>query len=155
MVDNNDNALTVPERRVPVPAHASEQAKAVLSQPFSPSAAYPALDDIAGWKGRIAEGDKFLLEMMAGRSDGFEHTLTEWHEEGALAYDIRPEGWSEADRRVYLYIHGGALIMGAGENCKTMSLAAAKNHGVRVVTVDYRMPPDHLYPASLDDCMVF
>lgn len=155
MADGTDNALRVPERVVPVPAHASEQARAVLSQPFPPATVYPPLDDNAGWKEAIAMREEFLANMLAGRLGNFAHTLTEWREEGALAYDIRPEGWSEKDCRVYLYIHGGALIMGAGENCKTMSLGAAKNHNVRVVTVDYRMPPDHPYPASLDDCMVF
>ena len=155
MTDTTENALRVPERTVPVPTHASEQAKAALSQPFPLGTEYPALDDNQGWKQVIAMREEFLAQMLAGRSDGFAHTLTEWKEHGALAYDIRPQGWSDTDRRVYLYIHGGALIMGAGENCKTMSLTAAKNHNVRVVTVDYRMPPDHPYPASLDDCMVF
>ena len=155
MTDNSDNALRVPERVVPVPAHASDQARGLLSQPFPPATAYPPLDDAEGWKATIAERDKFLAAMFAGRAVGFEHSLTEWREGGALAYDIRPAGWSEADRRVYLYIHGGALIMGGGENCKAMSRAVAKNHGTRMVTVDYRMPPDHPYPASLDDCMVF
>jgi monoterpene epsilon-lactone hydrolase len=153
--DNSNGALRVPERMVRVPAHASEQARAVLSQPVPPSAGYPAIDDTAGWKDVIAMREEFLAQMFAGRGDGFAHTLTEWREDGTLAYDIRPEGWSEADRRVYLYIHGGALIMGAGENCKAMSLIAAQNHGVRVVTVDYRMPPDYPYPAGLDDCLVF
>jgi monoterpene epsilon-lactone hydrolase len=155
MVDGADNALRVPERIVPVPAHASDQAKAVLSQPFPPATPYPAVDDKVAWKAVIAEREQFLAAMLSGRGGPFEHTLTEWREAGALAYDIRPAGWSEEDRRVYLYIHGGALIMGAGENCKTMSLAAARIHNVRLVTVDYRMPPDHPYPASLDDCMVF
>jgi monoterpene epsilon-lactone hydrolase len=155
MADDNANALRVPERTVRVPAHASEMAKMVLSQPFPPDTVYPSLDDKQGWKQVIAMREEFLAQMLAGRADGFAHSLTEWREDGALAYDIRPDGWSDADRRVYLYIHGGALIMGGGENCKTMSLSAAKNHNVRVVTVDYRMPPDHPYPASLDDCMAF
>jgi acetyl esterase/lipase len=34
-----------------------------------------------------------------------------------------------------------------------MGAAAAGNLGVRVVSVDYRMPPDHPYPAPLDDCV--
>jgi epsilon-lactone hydrolase len=154
MADNMP-PLIVPERVVPIPAHASDMAKLVLAQPSPPASEYPALDDTAGWKAVIAERELFLAQMFAHRSGYFAHTLTEWREDGALAYDIRPAGWSEADRRVYLYIHGGALIVGAGENCKAMSLASAKNHGTRMVTVDYRMPPDHPYPASLDDCMVF
>ncbi|MCB2049351.1 MAG: alpha/beta hydrolase fold domain-containing protein [Novosphingobium sp.] len=156
MTDKSDNgALRVPERIVPVPAHASAQARAMLSQPVPPKAQYPALDDAAGWKAHIATMDANVATMFAGRLGDFAHTLTEWREEGALAYDIRPEHWSDADRRVYLYIHGGGLIMGAGEVCKTMTLASTGSYNVRVVSVDYRMPPDHPYPASLDDCMVF
>lgn len=138
MTDTSENALRVPERMVRLPAHASEEARAVLSQPFPPKAEYPALDDKEGWRANIAQRELFLAQMLAGRANGFAHTLTELREQGALAYDIRPQGWTEADRRVYLYIHGGALIMGGDENCKTMSLIAAKNHGVRVVTVDYQ-----------------
>jgi epsilon-lactone hydrolase len=156
MADDTDTAaMHVPKRDVPVPAHLSAAAQAVLSQPFPPPSQSPALDDKEGWNASLAQREAFLAQMLAGRTDGFAHTLTDWREHGALAYDIRPAGWSEADRRVYLYIHGGALTMGGGENCKTMSLIAAQNHGVRVVTVDYRMPPDHPYPASLDDCLVF
>lgn len=155
MADNNENALRVPKRVVPVPAHASEQAKAVLSQPFPPRGTYPALDDNAGWKAHIATMDENVSAMFAGRLGGLAYTLTEWREQGALAYDIRPEGWSDKDRRVYLYIHGGALIMGGGEVCKAMTLASTGSYNVRVVSVDYRMPPDHPYPASLDDCLIF
>lgn len=154
MTDDTDNALRVPERVVTVPAHVSDEGKAVLSQPFPPRGTYPALDDNAGWKAHIARMDENLATMFAGRAGDFAHTLTEWREQGVLAYDIRPAGWSDADRRVYLYIHGGALIMGGGENCKAMSLPTAKSTGARVVSVDYRMPPDHPYPTSLDDCMV-
>ena len=36
-----------------------------------------------------------------------------------------------------------------------LKVTALSYHGVRVVTVDYRMPPDYPYPAGLDDCLVF
>jgi epsilon-lactone hydrolase len=70
-----------------------------------------------------------------------------------LSYDILPRGVSADDRRVYLDIHGGALILGGGEVCKAFAAVTASRLGARVVTVDYRMPPDHRYPASLDDCL--
>ena len=73
----------------------------------------------------------------------------------AIGYELVPAGVAAADRRVYLDIHGGALIMGAGEVCQAMALNMATRLGARVVTVDYRMPPDHPFPAGLDDCLAF
>jgi acetyl esterase/lipase len=114
---------------------------------------YPALDDAEGWKRHIAASDAMITQFfMAGRNN-VPCTISERRESGALAYELIPEGVSASDRRTYLEIHGGALIMGAGEVCKAMARTTATCVGARVVAVDYRMPPDHPYPASLDDCL--
>lgn len=148
-------ALHVPAREIPVPEHLSPQAHAFLSQPRMEQAPYPELEDVAGWKAYIAEADQRLTDTFLSRLPAFEHTSTEWREGDALAFDIVPAPTAVNDRRVYLNIHGGALIMGGGQVCKAFGLLTAIKLGTRVVAVDYRMPPDHPYPAGLDDCLVF
>lgn len=53
--------------------------------------------------------------------------------------------------RVLINIHGGSFMYGArfGGQIEAMPLAAIG--GYRVVTVDYRMGPDHRYPAASED----
>ena len=50
-------------------------------------------------------------------------------------------------------MHGGGLIMCGGELCSIMGISSAARLNRRVWAVDYRMPPDHPYPAALDDCI--
>jgi prepilin-type processing-associated H-X9-DG protein len=73
--------------------------------------------------------------------------------DGVPVYVLTPRGLAAEDRRVFLEIHGGALVMGDGECCRTMARASIPRSGVTTWAVDYRMPPDHPYPAPLDDCV--
>jgi epsilon-lactone hydrolase len=148
-------ALHISARDIPVPRHLSAEAQAFLAAPRPAAAGYPALDDAAGWKQRIAAMDAMVAQMYFGRPPATSCKVSDLREGAALAYELIPEGVDPAGRRVFLDIHGGALIMGSGEVCKAMALATASRVGARVVAVDYRMPPDHPYPASLDDCLAF
>jgi len=53
----------------------------------------------------------------------------------------------------YLHFHGGAMIMGSPRLNDLANAAAAVAHGVRVVSVDYRLAPEHPFPAGSDDCL--
>lgn len=157
MADSDDSgALHVPARVIPVPRHLSAEAQAILATPLPADlTAYPALNDTEGWRRHISNGDRNIVQMVAHRAEGVAADVRELREGQAIAYDIRPRGLAADDRRVFLDIHGGALIMGGGQVCRTMGLALAGKIGARVVSVDYRMPPDHPYPAGLDDCLAF
>jgi acetyl esterase/lipase len=52
-----------------------------------------------------------------------------------------------------LYLHGGGFCLGSvdSEHAGAVQLALALN--VVVVSVEYRLAPEHPYPAGLDDCM--
>jgi acetyl esterase/lipase len=55
-------------------------------------------------------------------------------------------------RGVYLYIHGGGWTLGRAEDQDARNEAMARNLKVAVVSVEYRLAPEHPYPAGPDDC---
>ena len=155
MTEGKSDALHIEAREIPIPAHLSREAQAWLAMPRHSPAAYPALDDAEAWHQRIAASNAVIMSLYLGDKGPFDGTATAITEGAARGFDIRPAGLDPADRRVYMDIHGGGLIMGAGEVCKAMAINTALCVGARVVTPDYRMPPDHPFPAALDDCLAF
>jgi acetyl esterase/lipase len=55
-------------------------------------------------------------------------------------------------RGVYLHIHGGGWVIGGADMQDTMLLTLADHAQVAVVSVHYRLAPEHRYPAAPDDC---
>lgn len=55
-------------------------------------------------------------------------------------------------RGVYLHIHGGGWVLGGYDMQDPMLERIADNTGQVVVSVEYRLAPEHPYPAGPDDC---
>lgn len=80
-----------------------------------------------------------------------------------------PEGVSTTDRafggvpcRVYekgagtvtvLYFHGGGFVVGGLESHDDVCAEICAATGLRVVSADYRLAPEHRHPAHFDDCL--
>lgn len=58
----------------------------------------------------------------------------------------------EAARGVYLHIHGGGFALGEAQASDPRNEAIARNCGLAVVSIDYRLAPENPYPAGPDDC---
>lgn len=52
-----------------------------------------------------------------------------------------------------LWIHGGGLVMGRPEQANTWCSSVAAELGILVVSIDYRLAPEHPFPAGLTDCV--
>jgi monoterpene epsilon-lactone hydrolase len=57
------------------------------------------------------------------------------------------------ESKVILYIHGGGWIMGSPNTHRLLTVELAKATKMRVLSIDYRLAPEHPFPAALDDCV--
>ena len=58
---------------------------------------------------------------------------------------------SERARGVIVYYHGGGWVLGALDQFDALGRRLAAGTGCAVVLVDYRLAPEHRYPAAVDD----
>ncbi len=56
-------------------------------------------------------------------------------------------------RPVLVYFHGGGWVIGSVETHDGTVRAVAEGSGVTVVSVDYRLAPEHPFPAAIDDAV--
>jgi acetyl esterase/lipase len=59
---------------------------------------------------------------------------------------------ADSPRGVYLHIHGGGFVLGSAADQDPMLERIARQVRVTCVSVEYRLAPEHPYPAAWDDC---
>src|SRR4051794_7585159 len=105
-----------------------------------------ALEDVeaarrlmAGFIPSGAPADEHLVEM------------TEVPVGGATVRLYRPRD-ADGDLPALLHVHGGGFCLGSAQIEHPQSVGLALGLRAVVATVDYRLAPEHPYPAGLDDC---
>ncbi|MET8048371.1 alpha/beta hydrolase [Streptosporangium sp. NPDC005286] len=146
--------MYVPARDIPVPASVSPEAQTMLSMGMlGPEPQWAALDDVQGWKKLIAEREAAVMAM-SGVGGAYNGAQVEEEDLGGFTvFRITPDGVPHNDARVYLELHGGGFIQDGGMIACSRAVDTAKSLQAQVWAVDYRMPPDHPYPAAVDDCV--
>ena len=56
-------------------------------------------------------------------------------------------------RSLIVYFHGGGFVMGSVASTDPLCRLLAAQSGVRVLSVEYRLAPEHPYPAALEDAL--
>ena len=56
-------------------------------------------------------------------------------------------------RHVVLYFHGGVYVMGDAALAADLASQVGRRSGAKVISVNYRLAPEHPYPAAVDDAL--
>ncbi len=64
-----------------------------------------------------------------------------------------PARWVGAGDRTLLYLHGGAYRIGSSQSHKGLAARIAAAAKCSVLLPDYRLAPEHRYPAAIDDAV--
>jgi epsilon-lactone hydrolase len=137
----------VPARSVPVPTTVSPEMQALISAP--PSSNWNvAPKSIEEWRPLSAPS--------AGRSAALRERFRVKTEpltvNGVNAFMVTPEVIAPGNRnRLLVHVHGGCYVLSGGEAGTTEAIYMAGFGHFKVLSIDYRRPPDSSYPAALDD----
>ena len=71
---------------------------------------------------------------------------------GGVPAELQIASHSHTNRTI-LYFHGGGYIMGSPHFMRSLSVKLAEATGSRTLSVDYRLAPEHPFPAGIEDCI--
>ena len=140
--------LEVPARKIPVPDTVSPEMQKLIAAPLSGNwNSWPQSPD--EWKKLSApsagRGTQALRERFGVKAE----TLTV---NGVTAYMLTPATIPPQNRdKLLVHVHGGCYVLQGGEAGTSEGVYMAGFGGFKVLSVDYRRPPEFPYPAALDD----
>ncbi|MBB3188908.1 alpha/beta hydrolase [Halomonas cerina] len=66
---------------------------------------------------------------------------------------VRPGDADGPPERRLLYLHGGSWIAGSPAGHRPLAVRLARATHAEVIVIDYRLAPEHPFPAGLEDCL--
>jgi epsilon-lactone hydrolase len=106
--------------------------------------AFPAGSD-------VNEQRRLLRELLSAQPLPPEVTVTKAELGGIPAAEITVDGVEP--RHVVLYFHGGVYVMGDAFLAAELASQIGRRTRAKVMSVDYRLGPEHPYPAAVDDAL--
>jgi monoterpene epsilon-lactone hydrolase len=126
----------------------SKQAAEMLADLESRPAALPERSDLPRYRRETrAAYEPWVEEAIAG----FAGEIKDLEIAGVACKQLTPEDWSQQEDACIQYAYGGGYVSGSTYEDLIIALPLAQFSNARVVMVDYRLSPEHCYPAPQQD----
>lgn len=132
-----------------VPPHISKEAHAFYSQETidAPDIDFTSSDSVGLLRNVIAGLWTELCNQIP-----FEYSFNKREIGGVNCYQVTPPNADSASA-VILYVHGGSYSFGHPTLCKNIPVSIAYETGISVISIEYRLGPEHFFPAPVDDLL--
>jgi monoterpene epsilon-lactone hydrolase len=99
----------------------------------------------------VSEQRRLLRELLSAQPLPGDVTVTAAALGGVPTAEITVDGVEP--RHVVLYFHGGVYVMGDAFLAADLASQVGRRTRAKVISVDYRLAPEHPYPAAVDDAL--
>jgi acetyl esterase/lipase len=99
----------------------------------------------------VDEQRRMLRELVSAQPLPAEVTVTAAALGGVPTAEITVDGIEP--RHVVLYFHGGVYVIGDAFLAAELASQVGRRTHAKVISVDYRLAPEHPYPAAVDDAL--
>jgi acetyl esterase/lipase len=99
----------------------------------------------------VSEQRRLLRELTSAQPLPADVTVTSATLGGVPAAEVTVDGIEP--RHVVLYFHSGVYVLGDAASTAGLAAQVARRAQAKVISVDYRLAPEHPYPAAVDDAL--
>ena len=149
-----ETSRSIDAREISVPVAASEALRdSIAAMPAMPIA-NSTPSTYAEWEEFVQQRDGAANGTLGPLAEAFNVQVDQFEVEGVPVYRVQPANVDprHAEHR-FLYVHGGAYVLGGGEAGVMEAVLIASRANIQVLAIDYRMPPAHPFPAAVDDAV--
>ena len=145
--------INLAERTIPTPVGISTTfAELIEGRGSIPE--IPVPESTEAWLEFQSMFDAPGVELAKSVAERFEVTYEAKKFAGVDTFFVTPKIVSSEYKDKWLvHIHGGAFVFGGGESALREAIWVANGLGAKVISVDYRQPPLHPFPAAIDDAV--
>jgi len=144
-----EGSLHLGPRVIPLPSSVSEGARRFLANPF-PQTAQPDTQDKAAWREVVKQANA-MFEPVVDQWLASVPAKVETRTIAGVTVHVATPDTIRHPERAHYRIHGGAWIFMGGKFSMGEALMTAAEMGCVTFGLDYRMPPDHPFPAAVED----
>jgi acetyl esterase/lipase len=143
--------LELPARTVPTPTTVSPEMRKMIAAPPRPSStSRPKTAE--EWKSMIDASAAVSIGRLPGMCERLRVKFEPTKLDGVRAFSVTPKDIApENANRLLIHVHGGCYVLNGGQAGLPEAVLMAGFGRFKVLSIDYRMPPEAYFPAALDD----